>query len=63
MVSAEDVWRFCHCSDCSTVNYCYIAEQLTSASVQTVNKDWEKDFDKMLKPLVERDTPCYILYR
>ncbi|KAG4073122.1 hypothetical protein HA402_002511 [Bradysia odoriphaga] len=38
-------------------------EQLTSASVQTVNKDWEKDFDKMLKPLVERDTPCYILYR
>lgn len=38
-------------------------EQLTSASVQNVNKDWEKDFDKMLKPFVQRDTPCYILYR
>lgn len=24
---------------------------------------WEKDYDKLLVPLVEENVPCYILYR
>lgn len=28
-----------------------------------VKKDFEKDYDASIKPLIEDDTPCYILYR
>lgn len=38
-------------------------EELTLSSMQDQKKDWERDFDKMIKPLIEPDIPCYILYR
>lgn len=28
-----------------------------------MKKDWEKDFDKLVTPLIEENVPCYILYR
>lgn len=38
-------------------------EQLTCAAIQDVKKDWEKDYDRCIVPLIEENIPCYILYR
>lgn len=38
-------------------------EELISAGTQDVKKDWEKDYDKLIGPLIEESVPCYILYR
>lgn len=41
----------------------YLTEQLVLSSYKEVKNSWEKDFDKMVTPLIEEDQPCYILYR
>lgn len=28
-----------------------------------MKKDWERDYDKLLGPLIEENVPCYLLYR
>lgn len=38
-------------------------EELTVANKAEVRGDWQSDYDKMIKPLIDDDTPCYILYR
>jgi len=38
-------------------------EELTLVTHKDVKKDWEKDFDKLVLPEIEPDTPCYVLYR
>lgn len=38
-------------------------EELTLVDHKGVKKDWEKDYDVLVKPLIEDDVPCYILYR
>lgn len=38
-------------------------EELTCTGMQEVKKNWEKDYDKFIAPLIEENTPCYILYR
>lgn len=40
-----------------------LTEELTCTGMQEVKKDWEKDYDKFIAPLIEENTPCYILYR
>jgi twinfilin len=32
-------------------------------SHKDVKKDWERDFDKLIQPEIEKDVPCYLLYR
>lgn len=39
------------------------AEELTSSGTAEVKKDWEKDYDKLIQPLIEENVPCFILYR
>jgi twinfilin len=36
---------------------------LTFVSQQSVKKDFERDWDKMIQPEIEKDVPCYLLYR
>lgn len=43
--------------------FCLFVEQLTCAAIQDVKKDWEKDYDRCIVPLIEENIPCYILYR
>lgn len=64
-------------TDCVMLLYCFIPigqisliefisfilEELTLVDHKAVKKDWEKDYDALIKPLVEDDVPCYILYR
>lgn len=38
-------------------------EELALVDHKPVKKDFEKDYDASVKPLIEDDTPCYILYR
>uniref|UniRef100_U5EWR4 Twinfilin n=1 Tax=Corethrella appendiculata TaxID=1370023 RepID=U5EWR4_9DIPT len=38
-------------------------EELTLIDHKKVDKDWEKDYDKCVKSLIEDDVPCYVLYR
>ncbi|EDW24604.1 GL24238 [Drosophila persimilis] len=38
-------------------------EQLSCSATADVKKDWERDYDKLLGPLLEETVPCYILYR
>jgi twinfilin len=38
-------------------------EELTLVSHQSVKKDFEKDWDKLIQPEIEKDVPCYLLYR
>ncbi|XP_005188837.1 twinfilin [Musca domestica] len=38
-------------------------EELCVTDTAEVKKDWEKDFDKLITPLIEENVPCYILYR
>lgn len=40
-----------------------IAEELCCSGTVEAKKDWEKDYDKLIGPLIEADVPCYILYR
>lgn len=41
----------------------FIAEELTLNTIQNASADWEKDFQKLLEPLIEPNTPCYVLFR
>lgn len=41
---------------------CFI-EQLALSTYKELKNSWEKDYDTFVKPLVEEDQPCYILYR
>lgn len=41
----------------------YFLEQLVLSSYKDVKDTWEKDYDKLIKPLVEENQPSYILYR
>lgn len=38
-------------------------EQLVLSDYKNVKNGWEKDYDKLVIPLIEDDQPCYILYR
>ncbi|EDW97621.1 twinfilin [Drosophila yakuba] len=38
-------------------------EQLSCGATAETKKDWERDYDKLIGPLLEKDVPCYILYR
>ncbi|XP_013119372.2 twinfilin [Stomoxys calcitrans] len=38
-------------------------EELSVSDTAEVKKDWEKDYDKLVAPLIEENVPCYILYR
>ncbi|XP_058117638.1 twinfilin [Anopheles ziemanni] len=38
-------------------------EELRLVSHSDVKRDWEKDYDTLVRPLIEESTPCYILYR
>lgn len=38
-------------------------EELTCTGTAEVKKDWLKDYDKLIAPMIEEQTPCYILYR
>ncbi|XP_075148744.1 twinfilin actin binding protein [Haematobia irritans] len=38
-------------------------EELSVSDTAEVKKDWEKDFDKLVAPLIDDNVPCYILYR
>lgn len=38
-------------------------EQLSCSATADVKKDWERDYDKLLGPLIEKNVPCYLLYR
>lgn len=39
------------------------SEELRLVSHSDVKRDWEKDYDTLVRPLIEESTPCYILYR
>lgn len=41
----------------------HIQEELAFVASYDQKKDWEKDYDKLILPLLEEDVPCYILYR
>ncbi|EDV91615.1 twinfilin [Drosophila grimshawi] len=38
-------------------------EQLSCSATADVKKDWERDYDKLLSPLLDENVPCYLLYR
>ncbi|XP_017467669.1 PREDICTED: twinfilin [Rhagoletis zephyria] len=38
-------------------------EELNCTATADVKKDWERDYDKLISPLIEESVPCYILYR
>lgn len=38
-------------------------EELSCSATAEIKKDWEKDYDKLVAPLIEVNQPCYILYR
>lgn len=38
-------------------------EELVCAGTHDVKKDWEKDYDSQIGPMIEESVPCYILYR
>ncbi|XP_067616643.1 twinfilin [Eurosta solidaginis] len=38
-------------------------EELNCTATAEVKKDWERDYDKLIVPLIEESVPCYILYR
>ncbi|XP_068152390.1 twinfilin [Drosophila tropicalis] len=38
-------------------------EQLSCSGTAEVKKDWERDYDKLISPMLEETVPCYILYR
>lgn len=40
-----------------------LAEELSLAAIHDQKKDWQRDFDRLIEPLVEETTPCYLLYR
>lgn len=46
-------------------NICLVLEQLAlSKSVEELKDNiWDKNYDKLVIPLVEENQPCYILYR
>uniref|UniRef100_A0A1A9VG04 Twinfilin n=1 Tax=Glossina austeni TaxID=7395 RepID=A0A1A9VG04_GLOAU len=40
-----------------------VVEELYCSATAEVKKDVERDFDKLVAPVIEDDIPCYILYR
>lgn len=38
-------------------------EELCCTATADMEKDWERDYDKMIAPLIDGNVPCYILYR
>lgn len=47
------------------IDFLYIlyTEELALVVHKELKKDWERDFDKLICPLIENDVPCFILYR
>lgn len=45
-----------------TARVCF-PEQLTLGSSKKASKKWDQEFDAFVQPMLEDDTPCYILYR
>lgn len=39
------------------------SEELTLSTFKDVKHSWDKDFDSFVKPLIEENQPCYIIYR
>uniref|UniRef100_A0A6B2EES5 Twinfilin n=1 Tax=Phlebotomus kandelakii TaxID=1109342 RepID=A0A6B2EES5_9DIPT len=56
---------FGKCKDSKTraVKIAIENEELTLSDHKEVKKDWVKDYDKCIPPMVDENTPCYILYR
>lgn len=44
-------------------HYVLILEELCVADILEAKKDWEKDYDDLISPVIEESMPCYILYR
>ncbi|KAM7396993.1 hypothetical protein PAMP_019992 [Pampus punctatissimus] len=38
-------------------------EQLSLGTTRKASKQWDKEYDSLVLPLLEDDVPCYILYR
>ncbi|XP_062849023.1 twinfilin-1a [Trichomycterus rosablanca] len=38
-------------------------EQLVMSDTKKASKNWEEDYNSLVLPLLEKDHPCYILYR
>lgn len=38
-------------------------EELSLSAIHEQKKDWQRDYDRLIEPLVEESTPCYLLYR
>lgn len=36
---------------------------MTVGAIRDAIDGWEKDFEKLLEPLIEPNTPCYVLFR
>lgn len=38
-------------------------EELSLSTYKEAKNSWDKDFDALIKPLIEENQPCYIIYR
>lgn len=47
----------------SHIIVCFLLEELSCSATAEMKKDWEKDYDKLVAPLIEDNIPCYIIYR
>lgn len=43
--------------------YVCIIEQLVLGDTKRASKSWEEDYNSLVLPLLEKDLPCYVLYR
>lgn len=44
------------------IHICF-PEQLGLGATRKASKQWDKEYDSLVLPLLEDDVPCYILYR
>lgn len=40
-----------------------IVEELVLSATKDCINTWDKDYDTLIKPLIEENQPCYLLYR
>lgn len=40
-----------------------VAEELNLSAHKEVKSSFQKDYEKMVMPMIEEDVPCYILFR